>query len=177
MTSHLGIKVILTHNGIWSGNDPAMTRKMTSDRCRIRRAKPGDVPSLKAQEDRSFAHDRLSVRSLRLSIQSPSQTVLLLESNTGSLLGAAVLHFRIGSRKCRLYSIAVEASGNGLGSILLSACEKAARERGCLEMRLEARTDRPRLIRFYEDRGFRRMGMKPSYYEDGSDALIFAKPV
>jgi ribosomal-protein-alanine N-acetyltransferase len=144
---------------------------------RLRFADRNDIAALKELEDQSFTHDRLSVRSIAHAIISQSQTVVLLVTPETQIVGAAILHYRRGSRRCRLYSIAVRRDSlrQGLGSRLLAACESDARRRGCAEIRLEARTDRASVLRFYESRGFRRLGLKPRYYEDGADAFTLYK--
>jgi ribosomal-protein-alanine N-acetyltransferase len=151
----------------------------TTDRdgCRLRFATRGDVAALKELEDQSFTHDRLSARSIARAILSKSQAVLLLETPEAQIVGAAILHYRRGSRRCQLYSLAVRRDSfrRGLGSRLLAACETDARRRGCAEIRLEARTDRASTLWFYEKRGFRKLGINPRYYEDGGDAFTFYK--
>jgi ribosomal protein S18 acetylase RimI-like enzyme len=143
----------------------------------LRSACRADVAALKELEDQAFTHDRLSARSIARAVRSKSQVVLLLETHEGRLVGAAILHHRSGSRRCRLYSLAVrrDSSGRGLGSRLLAACERHARGRGCAEMRLEARADHLSTLRFYETRGFRKLAIKPRYYEDGGHAVSFSK--
>jgi ribosomal-protein-alanine N-acetyltransferase len=144
---------------------------------RLRFASLTDVAALKELEDQSFTHDRLSARSLAHAVRSDSQAVLVLETPPAQIAGAAILHYRRRSRRCRLYSLAVRRnfSGRGLGTRLVEACEKEARRRGCAEIHLEVRTDRASTVRFYETRGFRKLGLKPRYYEDGADAFSFYK--
>ena len=147
------------------------------DSYHLRSACRADVAGLKELEDQAFTHDRLSARSIARAVRSKSQVVLLLEAPEGQLVGAAILHYRSGSQRCRLYSLAVhrDSCGRGLGSRLLAACERDARGRGCAEIHLEARTDHLSTLRFYETRGFRRLAMKPRYYEDGGHAFSFSK--
>jgi ribosomal protein S18 acetylase RimI-like enzyme len=151
----------------------------TSDRegRRLRFASLTDVAALKELEDQSFTHDRLSARSIAHAVGSESQAVLVLETQQAEIAGAAILHYRRRSRRCRLYSLAVrrDFSGRGLGTRLLEACEKEAQRRGCEEIHLEVRTDRAATVRFYEARGFRQLGLKLRYYEDGGDAFSYAK--
>ena len=144
---------------------------------RVRYASKGDIDRLKELEDATFSHDRLSRRSIVQATRAKSQSVLILESHHGEMLGAAFIHYRRGSRLCRLYSIAVrrETARTGLGTRLLAACASVARDRGCNEMRLEVRADRPSSIRFYELRGFQKLAHKPHFYENGSDAFQLHK--
>jgi ribosomal-protein-alanine N-acetyltransferase len=152
-------------------------RTAERDGYRMRFASRHDVAVLKELEDQSFTHDRLSVRSIAHAITSRSQAVLIVETPKAQIVGAAILHYRRGSRRCRLYSLAVryDSLRRGLGTRLLAACERHARYRGCAEIHLEARADRASTLRFYETRGFRKRGMKPRYYEDGADACFFYK--
>lgn len=143
----------------------------------IREASEKDIVQLKQLEDGVFDYDRLSQRSIARAIQSKTQIVLALESLPGVIEGAAFLHFRSGSKCCRLYSIAIknETAGGGLGTLLLKHCEEAARLRGCREMRLEVRADKDRLIRFYLRNGYRREKLISRYYDNGADALSMLK--
>lgn len=144
---------------------------------RLRFALRDDVAVLKELEDQSFPYDRLSTRSIAHAVLSKSQSVVLLENAHGQIAGAAIIHYRRRSRRCRLYSLAVRRDSfrRGLGSRLLTACEKDARRRGCVEIRLEVWTERASTLLFYEKRGFRKLGLKPRYYEDGSDAFSLYK--
>jgi ribosomal-protein-alanine N-acetyltransferase len=143
----------------------------------IRRAGLTDIPRLKQLEDASFATDRLSRRAIRLAVNSHSQRVLVALDVTDEVVGAAFLHYRRGSRLCRVYSIAVTADHrcDGLGSQLLTACEREAKRAHRGEMRLEARADDPAALRFYERNFYRRAGVRAGFYEDGGDAICFTK--
>jgi [ribosomal protein S18]-alanine N-acetyltransferase len=77
----------------------------------------------------------------------------------------------------RLYSIAVvpELAGRGLGLALLAAAEDAAAARGCTALRLEVHVANAPAIGRYQKSGFRLIGRRARYYEDGGDALRFEK--
>jgi ribosomal protein S18 acetylase RimI-like enzyme len=144
---------------------------------RIRLALMRDIDQLLALEQASFTHDLLSRRAVAWALRAPSQDVLVIETDARGVIGAAFLHYRRGSKRCRLYSIAIrqDQSRHGLGTRLLSACELAARHRGSSEMRLEVGADRRSVARFYERRGYRSGEVKPGFYEDGSDAIVMRK--
>ncbi len=144
----------------------------------IRQARPADIDALVRIEADSFTTDKLSRRSFSALSRSRSATVLVA-CGEGRVLGYAVVLFRRGSRSARLYSIAVAAAeaGRGVGSRLLSAAENAARDRRVARVHLEVRADSPAAIRFYEERGYRRIGERSDYYEDGMTALLMARPL
>jgi len=144
---------------------------------RVRPARRTDVAALAALEARCFSCDWLSARQYRRHVGSGSAIVLAAAGDDGRLLGSAVVFLRAASRVARLYSIAVDPSarGRGLGVILLSAAESAARRRGAAVLRLEVRQDNPAAIALYAARGYRLIGARDSYYEDGAAAWRYER--
>jgi len=143
---------------------------------RVRRAEPGDVDALIKLEHRVFPTDRLSRRSLRRLLDSPSAAVLVAVENA-QLAGIAIVLFRARSAVARLYSIAVapHVGGRGVAAMLLDAAEEAALARGCRIMRLEVHRANHAAISRYRKSGYREFGRYRAYYEDGADALRFEK--
>jgi ribosomal protein S18 acetylase RimI-like enzyme len=139
---------------------------------RVRRAEPSDLDDLVALENASFDSDRLSRAQYRRHLDSATARVLVASANRRRFLGTAVVFFRKGAAVARLYSLATrpEARGKGVGSALLAAAAEAARRHGCRALRLEVRTGNADAIRLYERHGFRRIGRRAAYYEDGADA-------
>ena len=142
----------------------------------IRLARASDVDALAALENAVFEADRISRKSFRKLVASASASVLAA-AEQGAVVGYCAVLFRAGSRKARLYSIAVARNSGGLGRVLLGAAEKAAAARGCTELRLEVREDNARATGLYEKSGYRRFGCKPDYYADGAAALLYRKPL
>jgi ribosomal protein S18 acetylase RimI-like enzyme len=142
----------------------------------VRAATSDDLAALVELEQRVFATDRLSRRSLQRLLKSPAATVLVAQENA-HLVGTAIVLFRRGSMVARLYSIAVapHASGRGIAPLLLQAAETAALARHCHSMRLEVHTTNHAAISRYRKSGYREFGRLRSYYEDGGDALRFEK--
>ncbi len=142
----------------------------------IRRSRKRDVDALLALEQVLFTTDRLSKRSFRTLMASPSALVLVAEA-AGQFAGYALVLFRNNSRIARLYSIGVPTvfQGRGVGSDLLAAAHAAAIRRRCVVMRLEVQDHNSAAIRRYEKHGYRLCGRAHAYYEDGGDALRFEK--
>lgn len=142
----------------------------------VRPAARGDLDALVALEDATFDVDRISRAQWRRHLAS-SSAMVLVAGPSAHLEGAAVVFFRRGSRKARLYSLAVAdtARGRGLGAALLAAAEAAAVERGCQGMRLEVRTDNTAAVALYTRHGYRCTARLPAFYEDGADAWRCAK--
>jgi ribosomal protein S18 acetylase RimI-like enzyme len=148
----------------------------------VRAANRSDLDALIALEHRVFATDRLTRRSLRRFLASPTAQVLVAqvlvaEDHPGHLAGTAIVLFRPRSAIARLYSIAVapHMGGRGVGPMLLAAAEAAAAARDCRTIRLEVHVTNHAAISRYRKSGYREFGRVSGYYEDGGDALRFEK--
>jgi len=142
----------------------------------IRPAAVADIDALAALEQRCFQSDRLSKRRFRYML-TKANAALLVDATGGALRGYVLVLFHAGTSLARMYSIAVapEHRGAGLGEALLGAGERAALEHGCVEMRLEVRSDNEASIRLYRRLGYRQFGRYADYYEDHMDALRLEK--
>lgn len=127
-------------------------------------------------ENTCFECDRISRRSLRRLLCSPSALCIGAFLNK-DLAGSMVVLFRSNSSVARIYSLAVapHTRGLGIGQKLIAKAEREARARNCRGLRLEVRVDNPAAIRLYERCGFADTKMRPGYYEDGTDAVVFWK--
>ena len=142
----------------------------------IRAASAADLDAIDRLETAVFTGDRMSRRSLRRLLRRPSAVTLVAVAGR-HIVGYAMLLFRRGSRVARLHSIArvPDASGRGIGEVLLAAAERNAAERRAVEMRLEVRPDNDRARALYERSGYAVFGRTADYYEDHSDALRMRK--
>jgi ribosomal-protein-alanine N-acetyltransferase len=60
----------------------------------------------------------------------------------------------------------------GIGGALLAACEARLT---VPRVRLNVRTSNEGAIRLYLNRGYRKVGLWPNYYQDGEEALVMEK--
>ena len=143
---------------------------------RIRVGDADDLAALLELEERVFATDRMSRRSLRHFLTSPTSRVVVAERDR-AVAGYALVLFRPNSEIARLYSIAVapDRFGSGIGPALLDAAEHAARARGCSHLRLEVHETNARAIELYRKCGYALFGRHPRYYQDEGDAYRFQK--
>ncbi len=158
---------------------PSNPANKPAPRVRLRGAEARDIDALVDLEERVFASDRLSRRSLRRLLRSSAASVIVALEKDGRLAGTAVVLFRPRSAVARLYSIAVapHLSGRGVAAILLEAVEAAAVARDCRSVRLEVHENNHAAIFRYRKSGYREFGRRLRYYEDGGDALRFEKEV
>lgn len=141
----------------------------------IRPARQSDLDALETLEREAFAGDRLSRRSFKSHIAARNR--LLVAADSDGIAGYALVTWRKGGRRARLYSLAVSRrkAGRGVGRALLTAVQSHALEQGCEALRLEVREDNRRAIALYERLGYRRFGRHEDYYEDGAAALRLEK--
>lgn len=156
--------------------DPLSMAGQHGGRIVIRRARASDLPALAALEEAAFAGDRVSRGSFSRFLRN-ERAILHVARAGGAVRGYALVLTRRGSRKARLYSVAVarEARGRGIGARLLEASERAACARGLVAMRLEVSTANKPAAALYEARGYEQYDRARSYYHDGTDALRLEK--
>jgi ribosomal-protein-alanine acetyltransferase len=143
---------------------------------RIRPATLDDLDELLAIEEAAFPGDRMSRRSFRHAVGSPTLALLVAPSRAG-LLGYVLVEMRRTARLAHVSSIAVSkrARGQGLGRRLLRAAERLARADGRERIRLEVRADNAPAQALYEHDGYVRTGVEEDYYEDGTAAWRYEK--
>jgi ribosomal protein S18 acetylase RimI-like enzyme len=143
---------------------------------RIGDALASDLDDLAAIELAAFRTDRLSRRQFAAHVRGGRADVLVARHGSG-LAGYALVFRRRDSAVARLYSLAVAESwtGRGLGVALLHQAEQRATAAGAKFLRLEVRADNGPAIRLYEDQGYRFIGRRDTYYEDGAPALRYER--
>ena len=144
----------------------------------VRRSRQADLDALWELENQVFDTNRMSRRSLKRLMVSPSAAVLVAE-NRGRFAGAAIAQFRANCAIARLYSLAVAPhfTGRGIGSALIAAVEKVAQSRKCRFVRLEVHEKNRGAIVCYRKAGFTQFDRRHEYYEDKGHALRFEKPL
>jgi ribosomal protein S18 acetylase RimI-like enzyme len=136
-----------------------------------------DLDALLALERDFFTADHvISRRSFRNFITSP-RSALIVADVDGKVAGCALVNYRQGSRRGRLYTISVgrEFQRRGIARQLMAAAEASARRRGCRFMRLEVRADDAGAVALYESSGYARFGRRRRYYDKRIDALRLEK--
>lgn len=153
-----------------------MPARRAPPRIRLRPAGARDLDALVALENRVFTADIMSRRSFRRFLASP-HAVLRVAEQGGHFAGYVLVLFRPASLVARLYSIAVvpDLAGRGIGPFLLAAAERLAVRRGCRTMRLEVHDHNKGAIARYARSGYRLLGRRRHYYDDGGDALRYEK--
>src|SRR5262245_9296816 len=155
---------------------PAQLAHAPAPDIRVRKAARDDLDALLTLEQRVFATDRLSRRSLAKFLTSPTAEVIVAYED-GTLAGTAIVLFRAGSTAARLYSIAVapHQGGRGVAQRLLACAAAAASRPYCRVLLLEVHVTNHAAIARYRKSGYREFARLRGYYEDGGAALRFEK--
>lgn len=142
----------------------------------FRPATAADLDALNQLERDCFDSDRISPRSMRRFLKRNSP-IFRLAQRDGEILGYGLLLCHKGTSLARLYSLAVSprAQGQGLGRQLMAQLEQAAEAAERRFIRLEVRTDNAAAIHLYQSQGYKIIGKRAGYYEDGGDALRLEK--
>jgi GNAT superfamily N-acetyltransferase len=82
----------------------------------------------------------------------------------GELLGLA--SYQLAAGHCELVTLNSLRPGGGIGSALLAAVEQAAREAGCLVLKLVTTNDNLPALRFYQRRGYRLVALRPGAVDE-----------
>ncbi len=90
------------------------------------------------------------------------------------MIGFAAVDIRPSEQTAWIATIGVlpEYRGRGIGKQLMQACETNVTLRS---IRLNVRTSNQVAIRLYQDLGYTKVGVWPSYYSDGEEALVMEK--
>ena len=115
---------------------------------------------------------------LAYEISHPMSLVLVAVWAEG-LPPAGYASFRKGGGEAELLRLAVAPGERrrGVARALVTGGIERLRPAGIETCFLEVRTNNDGAIAFYQELGFERVGRRPGYYRDGSDALVYARPV
>ena len=137
----------------------------------LRRASEEDLDWIASLEESSFS---AAASRETLSAQlSDGRHIFLIASLDG--LRAGYMSFDTVLDECYVDNVctAPEYRRRGVASALVSAACAAASDMGCSFITLEVRASNNPAISLYERQGFRRVGLRPGYYErPREDAVI-----
>lgn len=136
----------------------------------IHKAQKEDQQFLIALEEQCFpAHRRASFSSLKHSLSSKHQNVLVVKDNGKSIGSAVVFNFK---KTWRIYSISIlpEFQNAGYGRFILGHIIQDAKEKGVNRISLEADATNQRLVDWYKSFGFYVVGTLRNFYGHGEHA-------
>ncbi len=141
----------------------------------IRESGINDLDFLEKLEKNCFADfQQTTRRSLRYSLTSPFQKVVVAEINSGKTkTDAGSATFYIYAKTLRIFSIAVlpEFQGKGIGKYILEYAKNFASSQKISRISLEVLKSDNKLIKFYKKSGFNITDELPDYYQKDEHGL------
>jgi ribosomal-protein-alanine N-acetyltransferase len=133
-----------------------------------------DFNALRQLEKACFPQDAWPIFDL-VGVLAFGNVVRLKAMVNGGMVGFIAGDIRGEQRMAWIATIGVlpEYRGRGIGRALLAACEKQLA--GVPSVRLNVRTSNKAAIGLYQSCGYERVGLWPTYYQDGEDALVMEK--
>ena len=136
----------------------------------LRPAGPGDLDALSSIEAAWPTTPHWS----RAQFEEELGRLVVAEAD-GRVAGYAGLSILPPDAQVATIAVRPELARQGLGRLLLRALMDKARALGCARAQLEVGAGNVPALRLYESEGFRVVGRRPKYYNDGSDALLMDK--
>lgn len=138
---------------------------------RIRRAQKIDVDAISAIESYWPTAPHWSKNQIQLELLREDSIFLVMEKD-GPILGYCFA--RIFEKEARLLSLSTHPDQlrKGVAKELLGSFLKEAKRRRCSQVTLEVSKINGAALRLYQMAGFKVVGKRPKFYNDGSDALL-----
>jgi [ribosomal protein S18]-alanine N-acetyltransferase len=143
----------------------------------LRDYRPADFNSLFEIDQACYPLDiAYSKRELRLYLQMPGAECIVAKGPD------AIAGFCITAHQdARGYIVTIDVleqfRRTGIGSALLSEVERRLATNGVREVRLETATDNESAVSFWQEHGYRSLGIRKEYYPGGRDAFAMSKSI
>lgn len=138
---------------------------------KIQKATLDDIPFLERVENECFP-DPWNFNMLESEIRANNATYSIFLLDEKPIGYYSYIHI---FDEAHILNIAIlpEYQGNGYGRVLMEHLMLQTLSEGLENVTLEVRKGNGRAIGLYEKFGFKCVGIRPKYYMDGEDALIF----
>jgi ribosomal-protein-alanine N-acetyltransferase len=122
---------------------------------------------------------RFDWESMREFVAEPRAITIIAEDVRGGLAGFVITHVESRLNAKRGYvvtlDVAAESRRTGVAGRLMDESERRAALAGAAQVELHVFAENEGAIRFYEGRGYQRVGARPGFYGAGLDAWVYRK--
>jgi ribosomal-protein-alanine N-acetyltransferase len=122
---------------------------------------------------------RFDWESMREFVAEPGAITIIADDVRGGLAGFAITHVESRSTGKRGYVVTLDVADRnrrtGVAGRLMEETERRAALAGAAQVDLHVFAENEGAIRFYEGRGYRRVGARPGFYGPGLDAWVYRK--
>ncbi len=144
----------------------------------VRPALADDLAFLAGLDAEAFGAQAWGEPPLREIVEGKWPTGYVLVAELDSVpVGYALLSVVLDDAELQQIAIVAEQRGRGLGRTLLDSVHTWLGEHGTARVVLEVRGDNVPAIALYEGSGYRQVSRRTGYYSDGTDALIYDRPL
>lgn len=142
----------------------------------LRRMTHDDLPAVMDIERTTFPADAWSEAMMRGELADQPRTRHYVVAEVGDrVVGYAGLAAAGDQADVQTIAVLADHRRAGVGTALMNELLTEAARRGAVSVFLEVRADNPPAQAMYERFGFRRLGLRRRYYEDGTDAITMVK--
>lgn len=119
------------------------------DRVSVRPIQPADAETLARMWEESWGGSRMVVHGV---VYDADRLPGFLAAEENEIVGAVTYHLQ--GDQCEIVSLDSRRQSRGIGTALIEAVKRAAREAGCNRLWLITTNDNVHALRFYQRRGF-----------------------
>jgi ribosomal-protein-alanine N-acetyltransferase len=146
----------------------------------IRTYRGDDLKAISRLDELCFAEEfRFDRESMREFAEERGAITLIAEDAAKELAGFVITHVEKTATGRRAYVVTLdvvfESRRSGIAGRLMQETEHRAALAGATRVELHVFVENEGAIRFYEGRGYRRLGMKAGFYGRGLDAWVYRK--
>ncbi|MEU6425730.1 ribosomal protein S18-alanine N-acetyltransferase [Microbispora sp. NPDC046973] len=142
----------------------------------LRRMTREDLPVVMEIERTTFPADAWSEAMMRGELADQPRTRHYVVAEVGDrVVGYAGLAAAGDQADVQTIAVLADHRRAGIGTALMDELLTEAARRGAASVFLEVRADNPPAQAMYERFGFRRLGLRRRYYDDGTDAITMVK--
>jgi ribosomal-protein-alanine N-acetyltransferase len=146
----------------------------------IRQYRTDDLEAISQLDKLCFSEEfRFDRESMRGFAEERGAITLIAEDASGELAGFVIVHIEKMATGRRAYVVTLDVAFKsrriGVAGRLMQEIEHCAAVAGATRIELHVFIENEEAIRFYEGRGYRRLGMKAGFYGRGLDAWVYRK--
>jgi ribosomal-protein-alanine N-acetyltransferase len=153
---------------------------MGCDEVELRRFRVDDLEAIFRLDELCFSEQfRFDRESMLKFAEARGAITLIAENVSGVLSGFAITHVEKMATGKRAYVVTLDVAfgdrRTGVAGRLMEETERLAALAGAVWIELHVFVENEGAIRFYEGRGYRRLGTRAGFYGRGFDAWVYRK--